>query len=88
VLIVYPNPFNSTVAIKLEIRKPDFIETAVFDVLGRKIRDFENAWREVGPSIIQWDGKDNEGRNVSSGIYFFSVRSGTVLASARMMLLR
>ena len=88
VLKVYPNPFNSTVAIKLEIRKPDFIETGVFDVLGRKIRDFENIWREVGPSIIQWDGKDNQGRNVSSGIYFFRVRSGTVLASARMMLLR
>ena len=88
VLIVYPNPFNSTVAIKLEMRKSDFIETAVFDVLGRKICALESGWREVGPSIIQWDGKDNKGRNVSSGVYFFRVRSGSVVASARMMLVR
>ena len=87
-LQVYPNPFNSNVALKIEIQESEFVETVVFDVLGRRIRDLDYRWREVGPTILHWDGKDDKGRNVSSGVYVFRVESGSFFASERVMLLR
>ena len=87
-LKVYPNPFNSSVALKMELDKSGFVEITVYDVLGRQIRSLGKIWREIGPSTIQWDGKDNDGRNVSSGVYIFRAESTYLSASLPAMLLR
>ena len=74
----YPNPFNSSTDIRYQIpdsRFPDHISLKIFNILGQEIRILMNEEQQSGIYTVTWNGKDNGGHKVASGIYFcrFSV---------------
>ncbi|GJM43997.1 MAG: hypothetical protein DHS20C21_08390 [Gemmatimonadota bacterium] len=70
----FPNPFRDRVQFSFELRSPDSIELAVYDVAGRHVRDLAQGPRAAGPHQIAWDGRDASGRRVPAGVYYFRLR--------------
>jgi flagellar hook assembly protein FlgD len=84
----YPNPGGQsvTVAFSLETRAPTTLR--VFDTSGRLIRTLLDEPRGEGRHRIVWDGRDDTGRRMASGVYFYRLQSGSVDETHRMVLVR
>ena len=66
----YPNPFNSCTTIRFQVSEPGPVVLTVYNILGREIKQFENRYYQAGKYTLAWDGTDDRGISVSSGIYF------------------
>lgn len=86
-LRVVPNPFNPSTAIHFTLTAPSPVRLDVFDVSGRRVRRVEAGRMDAGPQSLVWDGRDDRGRTVSSGVYFARVNAG-VTGSARLVLVK
>jgi len=87
----HPNPFNPTTTIRFDVpgsaaRVP--VTLAIFSVRGERIRVLVEAERAPGTYSETWDGRDDNGVAVGSGVYFYSLRAGTQQTSRRMVLLK
>ncbi len=87
----YPNPFNPSTKIKLSI--PFFADNVdvnldIYDVLGRKVKNLLNRKVKSGDLEITWTGKNDLGKQVASGIYFYRLSAGKFVKSKKMILLR
>jgi len=67
----YPNPFNPTTTIKYSIASLSNINLTIYDIIGRKIKSFEKEGLSAGQHAVFWDGTNNNGVKVSSGIYIY-----------------
>ncbi|MFQ5652230.1 MAG: T9SS type A sorting domain-containing protein [bacterium] len=85
----YPNPFNPTTNITYDLPKDSEVTLQVFNVLGQKVRNlvFQQK-QQAGSYTVQWDGKDEVGRSVASGLYFYSIKAGDFIKSQKMTLLK
>jgi hypothetical protein len=85
----FPNPFNSTTTISfyVPVDHPDFI-LKILNIAGRAVRRFDLGQLQKGTNRITWDGKDDKGMPVSSGIYFYSITDGCNTKARRMILLK
>jgi flagellar hook assembly protein FlgD len=63
------------------------VTLSVFDVAGRRVRTLVDGWMRAGPHSSRWDGRDDGGRAVASGVYFARLEAGRIL-SRRMVLLK
>lgn len=84
----YPNPFNPETAIKFELPKRAFVTIQVYNALGQKIKTLIAEPRVAGDHIINWDGRNDSGKSVSSGVYFYSLEMGNFRQVKKMVLLR
>jgi poly-gamma-glutamate capsule biosynthesis protein CapA/YwtB (metallophosphatase superfamily) len=87
----YPNPFNPRVTIELDLTKASSGETTieVFDVRGRKVRTLHQGLLPVGKRTgMTWNGQDDHGRNLASGIYLVTAKSGLHTAEQKITLIR
>ncbi|MFH1070972.1 MAG: carboxypeptidase regulatory-like domain-containing protein, partial [Candidatus Glassbacteria bacterium] len=84
----YPNPFNPSTTISYTIADPAQVALTIFDLRGRKVATLVDRQQEEGDYTVQWDGKDSEGRTLSSGIYFYRLKSGAEVATRKMVLLK
>lgn len=85
----YPNPFNPSTTISFSLPVNQQVTVAVFDVLGRKVKtlmDKQNL--KAGMNMVTWNGDNEQGRLVSSGIYFYQVRSDDFNATRKMVLMK
>ena len=82
----YPNPFNPSTTIRYSLGKSGHAELAVFNSLGQKIRTLAEGPQTVGAHTVQWDGCNGSGQRVSSGVYFYRLRSGTYVKTMKMVL--
>lgn len=64
----YPNPFNPNTTINYEIASDCHVSLRIYDVTGKLIKVLEDRYRERGRHTAEWDGRDNVGRAVASGI--------------------
>jgi hypothetical protein len=83
-----PNPFNPTTTLSYSIPMKDRVSIAVFAPSGRLVRTLVDEVREAGSYQAVWDGTDDSGRPVGSGVYFYRLRSGDRAESRRMTLIR
>lgn len=67
----YPNPFNPTTVIRFALREAGAARLAVYDLLGRRIRMLTEGVRSAGEYEVVWDGRDDFGQQVASGVYFY-----------------
>lgn len=74
VISLYPYPFKNTITIKINVVKTQVIDINIYDLLGRKIRKLVSRNFDVGYHELIWDGKSNSGKQVSSGVYFISLK--------------
>jgi len=84
----YPNPFNPSTTIKYHLAKSGYTTLKIFNTLGKEVRTLLEKQQTSGEYSIAWDGKDNRGSAVASGIYILELRSGQYQQSRRMTLLK
>lgn len=84
----FPNPFNpgTTIEYVIDGISPATIE--VFDLLGRRVRTLVAASHEPGKFVTLWDGRDEIGTPVASGIYLYQLTSGSTVLTKKMLLIR
>jgi hypothetical protein len=84
----YPNPFNATTTISFSLSTPGEVDLSIFDLLGRKIRSLETGLLNAGQYSLVWDGANNDGKVVASGVYFYRLESAEGSRTMRMLLLK
>jgi L-ascorbate metabolism protein UlaG (beta-lactamase superfamily) len=87
----YPNPFNPTTDIRYEIpdsRSPIHTTVTIHNILGQEVRTLVDEVKEPGYYSVQWDGTDEKGVMVSSGVYFYRLTTGDFSATKRMVLMK
>jgi hypothetical protein len=83
-----PNPFNPTTTIGFSIPQRMEVDLTIFDVSGRRVVTLVHRTMPAGRSNVEWNGRDANGRAVSSGIYFCRLRSGSRVQTKKMVLLK
>ena len=83
-----PNPFNPTTLIRFELPARARVKLHVFDVQGRLVKTLVDDELQAGGQEIAWNGRDNKGRSVASGVYFYRLETPHTLVSRKMVLLR
>ena len=83
----YPNPFNPSTVISYFLKSPSNVTVRVINVLGQTIQTLVKKDQVSGIHHIKWNGKDNAGRPVSSGIYFYRLEAGSFTQTRKMILL-
>jgi hypothetical protein len=73
----YPNPFNPATVIEYALPKVSEVKIQIYNILGQKVRDLVDERQEPGYKTIPWDGTDDSGKEVSSGIYFYRMVART-----------
>ncbi len=84
----YPNPFNPSTVIKYQLPKSSNVTLEIYDLLGQRVCTLVNENQEAGKYNITWNGKNNFGNQVSSGIYIYRIKAGNFIAVKKMMLLK
>lgn len=91
----YPNPFNPITAIPFQVRSLEFgvwrpVHTTltIYNILGERVRTLLDENRLPGSYQVIWDGKDEKGKEVASGVYFYKLKVGENSVTKRMVLLR
>jgi hypothetical protein len=84
----YPNPFNPTTQIKFDISKTQNVTLKIFDILGREVRTLINEIKSPGEYSVTWDGKNGNGVQVSTGVYFYRIESGDFTDIKKMVLVK
>ena len=84
----HPNPFNPSTQISFTLPSRANVELAVYDLLGRKVRVLLDGRLEAGYHSVRWDGRDQSGGQVSSGVYFYALIADDYFASQKMILMK
>jgi hypothetical protein len=84
----YPNPFNPQTTIHYEISASGQIDLTVFDVAGRRVKTLASGFVEAGQHDAQWDGRDEAGERVASGVYLYRLRAGDHVETKRMVMVK
>lgn len=84
----YPNPFNPETEIRFALPEAGSVVLKIFNTLGEEIRTLVDARFEAGYHRVRWDGKDNKGRPLASGVYLYQLRAGEFAQVRKMSLLR
>ena len=83
-----PNPFNPRTSIAFEIPAPGNVRLRIFDLQGRLVRTVTSGAADAGPHTTEWDGLDDRGRAVASGLYVYRVEAPGLVAARKMLLVR
>ncbi len=84
----YPNPFNPSTRISFALPVQLDVRLIIYDLLGRQVRGLLAQELPAGYHAISWDGTDDRGRAVSSGIYFYSLEAGDFKQNRKMIMLK
>jgi choice-of-anchor B domain-containing protein len=84
----FPNPFNPSTRIPFELTRGGRVTLAVYDVAGRRVRSVLDRELPAGLHEAEWDGRDDDGRGVASGVYFYRMHAGERTETRRMVLLK
>ncbi len=84
----HPNPFNPETTIRYHLPKTIQVKLSVFNASGQRISTLVNEIQPADNYAIQWDGRDEEGRNLASGIYLYRLETEDFVQTKKMLLLR
>ncbi len=84
----YPNPFNPETIIEYLVPENGSVELSIYNMLGQKVRTLVSGVRQAGTYQVHWDGTDNNGNRVSSGVYLYSLRGTNALITKKMVLMK
>ena len=84
----FPNPFNPETVIEYEIPESSQVHLVVYNALGQRIKMLVNDQQDSGRYSVRWDGRDEGGRSVSSGVYLFRLKAGDNVAMGRMVFVK
>jgi hypothetical protein len=84
----YPNPFNPTTTIKFDLKEKGPVTLKIYNVAGQLVRTLVDDVRDAAAYSIAWDGRNNTGSKVASGIYFYKMETKGFSETRKMVLLR
>jgi hypothetical protein len=84
----YPNPFNPTTTIGFSLPSDAKVRLDVYSTTGRLVRNLVNESYGAGYHSVKWDGRNNGGSNVASGMYIYKIQAGKYTKTMKMHLLR
>ncbi len=89
----FPNPFNPETWIPFKLSKPGIVNINIYSASGQLVHKLDLGHKDVGDyssrdRAIYWDGRNDNGEQVSSGIYFYSIKSGDFTATKKMIISR
>ena len=83
-----PNPFNPDTKISYNLPKPCQVRLTIYNVLGQKVRTLFDDHQEAGMQTLTWDGRGDDGAQLSSGIYFYRLQADEFTQTKKMSLLK
>jgi hypothetical protein len=84
----YPNPFNMQTEIYYELSNSSYVELDIYNILGQRIRQLVSEHKDAGVYQVSWDGRDETGREVASGIYLYRLSAGSFIETKKMNILK
>jgi hypothetical protein len=84
----FPNPFNPSTTIRFGLAERAHVRLRIYDVSGRLVKTLVDGARGEGEHLERWNGSDNAGRTVASGVYFYRLEAGSFMETKKMVLLR
>lgn len=84
----YPNPFNPTTTISYNLAEAAPVELSIYNTKGQLIDTLVNATVEAGTHSVVWDGTDSRNGDLSSGVFFYKIKSGRFTSTKKMILLK
>jgi hypothetical protein len=84
----YPNPFNPTTKIQYQIPVSGFVQLKVYDVLGNEIAELISEEKSKGIYSVDFDTADINGKDITSGVYFYTISVNDFVQTNKMLLLR
>ncbi len=84
----YPNPFNPTTTISFFLPGAGHVSLTIFDAQGKRIRDLIEREFTGGQATAVWDGRNNSGEAVSSGVYFYRLTAENKVLTRKLTLLK
>jgi flagellar hook assembly protein FlgD len=83
-----PNPFNASTEIHLTLSTDEKISLSIYSINGQRIKNLSSMYLKAGEHLIHWDGRNDYGKKVSSGVYLVGVTVKNKMVSHRMLLLK
>ncbi|SYZ72321.1 putative Thermitase [Candidatus Zixiibacteriota bacterium] len=84
----YPNPFNAATEIEFNLPVRSDVSIVVYDILGRKVKLLTDGNRPAGKYRVRWDGTNQSGQPVASGVYFYRIKAGEFVQAKKMVMLK
>jgi hypothetical protein len=84
----YPNPFNGGTSLAVHLPGRTRAAVRIYDVLGERVATLADGTLEAGSQILHWEGRDDAGRPLATGVYFARLETPETTLSRRMLLIR
>ena len=84
----YPNPFNPTTQITYYLSSSKHISLKIYNMQGQEVKNFVNEIQQAGNHSITWDGLDNLGNKVTSGLYFYTINGDGFSITKKMIMVQ
>lgn len=84
----YPNPFNPSTVISFTLPNESNVSIKIYDLLGNEVRSLLNENKNSGKYNIMWDGRDKNGNQISSGVYFYKIQAGKYSETKKMVFMK
>jgi hypothetical protein len=84
----YPNPFNPETEIRYALPERAYVRLEVYNLLGQKVVTLADGSQDAGEFAVRWNGTDDRGVSLASGIYFYRLQAGEFSATKKMIFLK
>jgi len=84
----YPNPFNPITVLRYDLPEEEFVTVTIYDIAGGIVKNLVSDNKKAGYHSTHWDATNNRGRNVSAGMYIYTINAGKYRSSKKMILLK
>ncbi|MDY6914945.1 MAG: T9SS type A sorting domain-containing protein, partial [Candidatus Cloacimonadota bacterium] len=84
----YPNPFNPETTIQYSVNNPANVKIEVYNTKGQKVRTLVDEHKNAGEYNVVWQGKNEAGNSVASGVYFYRLTSNNETEAKKMLLIK
>ena len=84
----YPNPFNPETEISYDLPNDSWVRLSVYNISGQKVKTLVDRFEAAGHKTVTWDGRNQEGDRVGSGVYFYRLEAGDFAATKKMVLIQ
>jgi Zinc carboxypeptidase/FlgD Ig-like domain len=84
----FPNPFNPSTCIKYDLASSGKVDLTIYNLKGQKVRNLVNDEQAVGTEEVIWDGSDDAGKTVASGVYLYKLKTKDFSKSRKMILIK
>ena len=84
----YPNPVNLETVIKYALPEDCHVELTIYNMLGQKVKTLVNQYQDAGYKMVHWNGRDDKGYEIASGLYFYKLQTPKYSETKKMIFVK